>query len=400
MTRNSRIAVAILIAIGIAISVSLKLDTNNSSLTLRGDFPAFFAAGSIALSGEGARLYEEQLQSDIENHHWPSLEGRYYSFAYPPYVAVLLSPFALLPPLFAKALFTLLMLGALWFTVKYLLQIRGELSSEPLVLFAVLLCCAPVFISILAAQNVSLSMLLFTVMLWSTRLPDDRRAIILGLSAGIWAFKPQYSVIALFVLFLAGEIRAVYWAMIPLGIYYLLGVLLLGPLWPVEWLSAVALFAERDFAANQHQMISLLGFSRALFSCFSLPSSGLDVAISVLGLILILQTGWVAFRLRNCQELEKRQDALLLLIAVIGPLTVLVSPHSLFYELGVCAVALAVSLKSIPNKSTILLIWAALALGCYLHESLAVDLLLVFAISSYFLVYTRAKRCGDLVVGH
>ena len=92
--RQRSVLLAVVIALCIGAAIQALIDTSRSSSINRGDFPAFYAAGQIVRLGRGSELYEPGLQAELENEAWPSLEGRYLHFAYPPYVAVLCSPLA------------------------------------------------------------------------------------------------------------------------------------------------------------------------------------------------------------------------------------------------------------------------------------------------------------------
>ena len=103
MTQASRIAVAVLAAILLAVIASAARDANHSTLTFRGDFPAFLRCCTDCC----IRSTENRCTIVRYNAMWkisfgPSLSGEYYFFAYPPYVAVLLSPLSFLPAHIAK----------------------------------------------------------------------------------------------------------------------------------------------------------------------------------------------------------------------------------------------------------------------------------------------------------
>ena len=408
MNSRQRISGAILTALLIAVLISAWGDKECTTLVCRGDFPAFYAAGSLALGGKdnlarlggsldgpsllpiiekpyplaSRALYSADLQHQIENQHWPSLKSRYYYFAYPPYVAVLLGPLALVSAWSAKLILTGLMLLALFGSVALLDELKKQ-AFGTLEVVLVLLCCAPVFIGVLSGQNVALSMLLYACVLRggaNENRPQGEREI--GLATGLWFFKPHFSSVLLVLLFCAGRYRAIAWALIPAAVYFLIAVILIGPTWPLAWVHEVSQFADRDFIANQHQMVSFSGFFRGLAIGLGLPESQSTFALVglVLGLCLFLLVGWQFYRTRKNPSLFHGQ------LCLAGPLIALMSPHTLYYELGLCLIALAAS-AAIPSSLVLAIVWVFFAVASLLHDILPATPLIIFAIGSFFWLY-------------
>ena len=175
-------------------------------------------------------------------------------------------------------------------------------------------------------------------------------------ACGVWAFKPQFAVLSLFLLYLAGEFRSLGWAVLPLVVYYGLGALTLGFDWPLDWISVVSAFAHDDFIANQHRMISNFGFAKAVGVVIPSFERALVYTASVINLALFLHAGWFAYQIRQVNDVRTRQTLLTLLIAYIGPLALLLSPHTLFYDLGIAVVAAAVCLRP-PRRSLLFGVW-------------------------------------------
>ena len=323
-------------------------DTERSSLLFRGDFPAFYAAAQIARSGLGDQLYDLGLQRQIENEHWPSLAGRYYAFAYTPYLAFLLMPLAFFSPRSALAVHSLFMLMALGLTVLLLRGICPSVRERPLGAFAFFLSFPPVLCGVFAGQNIALSMLLLTAAISSLQNPRKRSELLAGIFLGCWLLKPHFALIALLFAIVAGRYLVVAGALIPAVCYYFLGAIVSGWSWPLVWFRAVNVFAYKDYIANQHQMVSLLGISKGLRVMFDIGPNE-DSILAFIG--VVLTAGTVALvaklflRLRRggagSPPREARNMAFAEALVVLAPTVLLVSPHTLFYELGLCLIPFA-----------------------------------------------------------
>lgn len=343
--RLKRLLYALSIAVVFAFPIAYLQDHENISLLKRGDFPAFYAAAKIIAEGRGAELYDFKLQAEIENRYWPSLSGRFYAFAYPPYVAVLVSPLALLDAQTAKLVYTAIMLLALVATVFLSEQILPELRRHRFVTFIFFFGFGPLLNGMLASQNISLSMLLFAASLWNlSRGRRFRHDFLAGVLLGLWLFKPHYSLFALFFLALAGRIRVIFGAAIPALLYYFLGASVLGNQWPLIWKSSVYDFAIQDYLVNQQQMISIPGFLstfvQTLWGNEIIPNQGLLIVSVLLSVVLVTLIGKQCSQIRRLRKADPEALAETDLFFLFAPAILLLSPHALFYEAGLCLLPL------------------------------------------------------------
>lgn len=385
--RTKRIAFMLLIALVIALAASGKLDENKSGMLKRGDFPAFYAAAVIVDHGEGASLYDASLQQRIENKNWASLNGSYYAFAYPAFVATLLSPLAKLPPLTAKALYTSLMFGALVVYALLMTKMFPVFKNCFLELFAYSFTFAPVFAGTIAGQNVALLMLLH---LSGCYLLSRGYSWGAGLCLGLLIFKPHYYALTLLLLLGARLWKVAFFMLPALFAGYFLGVGSAGYNWPVEWLYAVCDFAERDFAANASQMVSVVGFLTGvsqLFKGYPILAKGFRYFSLVAASGLFATSIWAVWPVKDRDERNYLVQKLLFL----GATVVLLSPHTLFYDLGLCLAPFAALLATNEVRRPslcLLLVWLFCGIFSVFKAYLPIQPTILFAI----LVWSKSIR--------
>ena len=116
--RQSRVLLysrAALLAVVAAFTISVIGATGADTVSgrLGGDFPAFYAAGSIVADGDWNELYSADRQVEAQSALFPEADGSYLYFAYPPHVAPLYRPLAALDYRLAYAVHTVAMVAAL-----------------------------------------------------------------------------------------------------------------------------------------------------------------------------------------------------------------------------------------------------------------------------------------------
>jgi hypothetical protein len=358
-----------------------------NGILLRGDFPAFYAAAKLSLSGRGQELYEASSTAALEQEAWPDLGSDYLPFAYPPFVALLLSPLALFPPLWAKFIFTALTFASAVFALTITLRLAQVPRQYRFSLTVIALSFPPFLSGVLAGQNTAFSLLILSALLYvELRVSGLRRDYFTGALFGLWFFKPHFAVFSLlFFLFSASTFSARFRILLATSavavLQYLLGALLLGFSWPVIWLNAVRHFSSLDAQANIHQMISFWGLAEVfggsqLSFSFAAVASALVFSAGVYRCYLVAEA--------RCGEDRSRLYALLLL----APLLVLIAPHVLYYELGLCVMPLLyLSRRSVAKVSSFfLLLWFCALPFVLLKAQLAFQPLFIFAALVFFTV--------------
>lgn len=332
-----RLAWAGVIAFFLTIVGSYLVDSHGGSMLIRGDFPAFFSASKIVISGESAKLYDPQLQADIQNRYWPNLEGAFYPFAYPPYVAAVTAPLGLLPPMVAKSLHFIVMLAALVLSIYLAGFCFPAVAEFPLRAFSYLIWFAPVLSGVVGGQNSAVSLMLLCGIAAGL---CAKRFVTAGLITGLWLYKPHFAVVAAVILSvsLASAERRRYLAgFISVSVaYYLVGSLVMGFGWPVGWLEQVRWFAELDFEHNAFQMVSLFGAAEAI-ARGGLVGGATAVFTRWVALVIsvgVLVAGAVSIRALFEPGRPFYRERVVYGVSALGLLLVVTSAHILSYDLS------------------------------------------------------------------
>ena len=335
--RLNRISIAILLALAIAFVAAVQSATGLSDSTtsqvsegrLGGDFPAFYAAGAIALDGDFDELYVAERQR--AEQVGLGLDG-YLAFAYPPYVAVGYAPLAALSFRAGYALHTLLMAGALVGALALLRKPVPIIGQYWLPSIAASLAFYPVFRAVGGGQNTAITILLIAAV-W--RFLDDDRDLAAGIAAGLLLFRPQYALPLIGLMALSRRWRAVGGAAGVGAALWLATASFMGSSWVTRWLDQVVPFVETDAEVNAGNSISILGFLHAVLG----SDSSLALVVGLMGASLVAGLlSWIWLHPERF-DLPARMG-----VAAMGML--LMSPHTMFYDAGLLTVAACAFLAS------------------------------------------------------
>lgn len=339
--RLKRVIFCLFVSLAIA---SFILCQNGASLRmlLEGDFPGFYSPGWTILHEDPERLYDFSLQQKIQNHFWPD-RGAFYISVYPPYTALLLSPFALFDPLTAKILATCLGFA---FLLSSLQVVGKTLPFPPVISFFFLLAFAPVFISIASAQNTTLSLLLYSLALRFYSRNSKSGDALAGIFLGLWLYKPQFAIPMIVFPLMAFR----FWTLlgvIPVAILYAVSsTMLLGPSWLNQWYDAASAFGFINYEINSDQMISIIGFFDSIRR--SLGSTEVTVflrsGVVCSGLLL-------GFLVRQFFLARGTPQKFMKAYVDAAPALLLLSPQTLFYDLGIASIALLYSVRRKSDRS-------------------------------------------------
>lgn len=321
--RTERIAKAVLLALLLGVSAITAIAPGigegapvaEGQSRLGGDFPAFFAAGSIVLDGDIDQLYEAERQELAQEEL--GIDG-YLAFAYPPHVAAAYSPLSALGYRTAYALHTAIMAGAIFASVYLLGTFITSVRRWRWQILAGALTFFPVLTAVGGGQNAAMSVLTLAVVWWALR---QDREVIAGVAAGLLAFRPQYALPLIGLMLLARHWRAVGAAAVTIAATWGATAVMLDVGWLPEWLDAVVPFVERDAEVNASNSISFLGFLQAVWSPEATPAVVLG-AFGAASVVIALM--WMWWRNERF-TLSDRMGAL-----AIGML--LISPHTMFYD--------------------------------------------------------------------
>lgn len=377
--RVERVLAALVVAITVALLTTWYSDTAGTSSLKRGDFPAFYAAAVLAPSGSLERLYSPSEQAAVQAAAWDSLDTTYLSFAYPPYMALLLAPLGTMEPLPSKMLFFLISVVVLAAACAATARATGR---TPATILALALVCAPLLSGISAGQNIAFSLALYSLTVLALL---RRRHLLAGLAAGLLLFKPNFGLIIIAALALGGSARCLAGAIVAAFFYEGIAQVAFGSRWLSAWIEAARVFAMRDYQANSHQMVSLAGLIEALApgALFSATPNGLAIFVC---LAVFATAGLAAVAvLRRAPKDQRIISAALL----AGPLAVVVSPHTMYYDIPLALFPLAFCLGSSPpaeERWQVLLLLLLVAICTTLREQLPAQPMALIALASVFWV--------------
>jgi len=305
------------VLVGWTLTVMVGSEAAGAAKPWGGDFPAFQTAGRIALDGRFDLLYDFEAQ-DAYQQGMPR-EGL-LPYLYPPFVAALYAPLALLPYRAAYALFTLISLAALAGAVLVMKPLSATVRADPWRAMAMALFFYPMLRGTFGGQNTTISLL---ILCGAWRLFHDNRQLAAGLVLGLLSYKPQLLVPIAGVVFLTGRYRATAGTAITAALLFAISGVLAGWDWPITWVNALKPYANADRQFNLSTSVSL-GQITDLF--------GWEGGWVLLSGLLSLWVAWIAVR-------KGRVDFFAVLgIAIASSL--LIPPHAMFYDLGIVLPAL------------------------------------------------------------
>lgn len=352
----------------------LTVGSREQSALFRGDFPAFYVAAEIVHSGRAARLYDYSLQRELENSYWPDFGGTFLVFPYPPFFALILSPLAALPPLTAKAVAAGFLLAFLFGSLFITRPISAFVRTHFLFVVFYILTLPPVAISIVGGQNTALSILCFALVQYGIK---SQHRWLTGFAAALLLYKPQFG--GLLFLYLLGrrDKRELAGWGIGASALYLLGAWALGVNWPILWLQAAHHFGEINFVINDYNMISFVGLVYWVFETSLGAGSQALLWAYVCSAIIILVS--IVYVVRDAQR-----------FALVPYLVLLLSPQTLFYDIGIAAFCFVRDLVpyNIPDFKLLGVIWFCSAVGLLVRGS-ASPLLFVFLLSAMLWIHSK-----------
>jgi hypothetical protein len=322
------VLLALAVAVGLAVIAAAGLGSNSADSAssggsrLGGDFPAFYAAGSIVRSGDIDSLYDPARQ--LVEQSELGLDG-YLAFAYPPHVAAAYAPLSALPYRYAYLVHTVLMAVAVAAALHVLSVPVPLLRRWKWPLLAAGFTFYPLFTAVGGGQNASLSLLLLALV-WRG-LHDDRAALA-GVAAGLMFYRPQYALPVIGLLLIARQTRAAAWAVGVALATWAATAAFLGGGWVSTWFEEVIPFVEQDADVNAPNSISILGFLQAAWTSDGRPAVVLGAVGASVIVLVLMWLWWQPARF----SLSNRMGALALGM-------ILISPHTMFYDATVMLIA-------------------------------------------------------------
>ena len=289
------------------------------------DFLHFYTLGSLALSHDGAHLYDINAQAQVASGRVAAASGIRYLPLYPPPVSLLFAPLARLRYAWALTIWWMVS-AALYGTCCFCIwRTCPSLHGYPGMTLLLAVAFPPFFHLIAWGQTSALAVACFVLMFLALR---KRRDFFAGLALGCLIFKPQLGLAAAVVFLSIGAWRIVAGAVLAAAAELWLGTLYYGTQPLQEWLGGIS---HADSVMSLLEPKPYQTHCLRTFWSMLLPWPGVVSAFYVLSAVIVLA---VAISLwRGQTELPMSFSALLLA-------TVLISPHLTVYDLVILAPAI------------------------------------------------------------
>lgn len=317
---------ASLLWIGVAVILAGGSGTRTLLGTLKGgDFIHFYTLGQQALTGDGARLYDESAQFALQTALVPSSADMHFLIpAYPPQIALLFAPFAGASYAVALTLWTAVIIMTYLWVVTVVR--RGALPRLHDGLFVVAAAAGfPPFVELVLHGQTTVVPLLAFCLGWLAL--ERRRPFVAGLAFGLLAAKPHLGLALGTVALMCREWRVIAGAVVAAGMQLALVVALLGTAPVVAYADTMwRLPAARHLIEPKpYQLHSVFALTDLLPAWASTPAWLLCSVAVLIGLYRI----W-----RSAVPVGARLG-----LVLVG--TVLVTPHLMIYDVTVLVLAFA-----------------------------------------------------------
>ncbi|MBU6458579.1 MAG: DUF2029 domain-containing protein [Bradyrhizobium sp.] len=295
------------------------------------DFSSFYTAGSLALEGHAAAVYDMAAHYAREQQIFGAATP-YYGWLYPPIFLLLAVPLALLPYPLALIVWQGASFAVYLAVIAAILRpLRREHAAIARLWLPVAAAFPAVFINLGHGQNGFLT----AGLLGGALLALPQRPILSGILFGLLAYKPQFGLLIPVALLAAAQWRAT--AAAGLTVIALTGAAALAFGTDVWWAFVASTETSRKLLLEQGDV----GFEKlqSVFAAIRLWGGDIPLAYLVQGAASIAAIGGVAWTWRTSDDRELK--AALLMIA-----TLLASPHTLDYDLTILGPAMAFFIAS------------------------------------------------------
>jgi hypothetical protein len=286
------------------------------------DFLHFYTLGTIALSHQGASLYDLAAQSRLAAQRIPAAAGIRYLPLYPPQVSIFFAPFARIS--YSGALIAWLLLSSIiYFLCCYSIWRALPALREHWLTVVILAFAYPAFWHLIAwGQTSALALAFFTLSYFALRAKHEFLA---GLAFGCLIFKPQLALAAAIIFVVTVNWRIIAGALISATGQLAAAWLYYGPAPLREWLRALRRVPGELslFEPRLYQTHCLRTFWTML-----VPWPSVSLALYVITATVVLVFAVACWRSRI--PLSVSYAALLLA-------SVLIAPHLTVYDLVILA---------------------------------------------------------------
>ncbi|MCB0334784.1 MAG: DUF2029 domain-containing protein [Bdellovibrionales bacterium] len=387
MTQDIKLAIRALAVIQIlAIALSFVGTSDRSVSITRGDFPAFFTAAHFAATGQFDQLYEVSAAKEFQATHWRQAPDAVNPFIYPPYVAFLLEPLALFSKATAQAIFITFMICCVLVATILAKRFAPLIKNNFLDSLALISLVAPVSNGVFGSQTVGLSLLCYAAFIHFQLKEDSQSQFLSGIALGIWFFKPHFPILGVIFLSMTRRWKALIGVALPLAIYWYLGSLAFSPTWPLRYLNELHAINQFELAQNHSNMVSINGVLIALIKALGL--SAYEGVVQLLAALIAFSLLGHVYWLVKKEKIQPK-DCLYL----FGALIVLISPHTLHYDMALCVFPIAHYLRLHTIRERVLVAVSLMALYFLTAQrgSLPITPLFGFAVLAYWYVLSQAQ---------
>jgi hypothetical protein len=288
------------------------------------DFVHYYVLGKIALERNEPLLYDYQGQLQLSRLAIPGLAGESYLPIYAPQVSLLYSPFAMLPYLWAAALW-MIFSAAIYAVCCYAVwrstpNLQGEGAT-----IAILALALPAFFNLIAfGQNSAIALCAFVLAYLGLR---SRKPFFAGMALGMLLYKPQLGIAAAVLFVLTLEWRLILGGLVTAASQLGIAWAYYGKICLLDYFHALRNLGQNAalLEPKLYQMYSLRSFWQML-----LPWPSVAFALYLISAAIVLALLYGAWR--SPGPLSLRYAAFLVA-------TVLVDPHLTSYDLVVLAPA-------------------------------------------------------------
>lgn len=351
--RLDRVLTAAALGLIIAIGISLATEQSSSAAINRGDFPAFYTLAYLVANGDGHRLYDLDLQQQVQNAVWPSLSGSVLPAAYPAYLGFLVQPLALLDVTTSRMVWVSFMIACVVVAAAVLARSVPTLTGMGWRLVISLFLFCPLFMGVIGGQVVGWSLLCYSLLFALNRRRSVGTEVLFGAVVGMWMVKPHYALAAVaMILFERRWVALGSWFGVSV-ILWSLGALVAGPDWVHEWVAFARHFAVIDLATNAYQMTGVIPVGYSLVRGVGFGSQLSPQVWDILSLLVafVVPIG-LAVGSRIERSYPARSGSVPLL--ALGPLLVLFAPAVNFYDLALALLPLVVLFRPTCRRDLVL----------------------------------------------
>lgn len=323
-TKAKRVLAAMLVGICLSLLIFPFVNHDPGAMPRLGDLPGFYGLGRIVLQGEGQRLYDFNLQREVQNTFWPNLVGDLFPTMYPPVVAAVMAPLSALPPTLLHILLASLSLVTLCYLVRW------QAQDFPVERLSLILFSVPTFITIVAPQTTIFSLLCIVA---CRHFLCKSRPFAAGLCAGLLLYKPQIGLPFALITSAGSGPLFLYGLILAAAAEYVVGAIAFGGEWLIPWTIQIIDFSKLRLSLDQFQFTAITGGVAPLLLTGEFARRA---QLVIAGALLVT---FCAFSWRRREQPTPR-DNLIALFLVSSPVFL---PQTNFYDLAIALFTLLIS---------------------------------------------------------